>query len=213
MKEHDNLQEIFDSVEITPNAAAKQRAKERMLACAREIASEKENENFIKNNEETKSKIKIAPRFALNRYHFQGAAAAALIVCAVSFAMPMLNATPELLQGSLFKQIEEMREISITLNPSEIEAGQENITFEVYGLPKNELEQIKPEHIFLAGYLSNFAVQSLEVDKDTLIITVSLRETESGEFPTSYNNGVIMIMPETLSNNEFYYYGEVLVKY
>jgi len=207
MKEYDNLQEIFDSIEITPDAVAKQKAKERMLACAR--ASE--NSAFAQNNVEIKTKAKSKPRFMISRHHFQGAAAAVLIVFALSVTIPIINMPSEMLQGSLFKQSEELQEISVTVNPSAIEAGEDNMTFTVYGLPENELEQIKPEHIFLGGYLSNFAVQSLEVDGNALVITTVLRETENGEPSVSNNNGVIMVMPAAFSKSSFYYYGEVSV--
>ena|GEM_PF-4155662 len=157
------------------------------------------------------------PKFKLNKFHFQGAAAMMLVF---AIAISALNFGTNLPFGTMFKGHEEAAGIALAATPDEIEARMDYAgeVFTLTGLPADELDNIKPEHIFLGGYLENLSVTGLEVNEDALLVTVGAGEsTADGDEIDwdSYENSdaLIAITPEAFKDKAFYYEGIVEVIY
>ena len=119
------------------------------------------------------------PKFKLTKHHLQGAVAMLLVFV---IAISALAVTPGLnLFGTVFKGYEDAEELPISIEPGEIEARADYAgeTFTLTGLPEGELKKIKPEHVFLGGYLGTLAVTGLEVNTqdDTLLVTIGAGES------------------------------------
>jgi len=216
MNEKD-LNEILNKAEIKPDLDAKQRAKERMLTQAYQ---KRKGVITMKTNQETTAKKqkqsgKVTPMFKITRQHWQGAVAM-LLVCMLSLSAFIVSGNGGFLLGTTFRGYEDAAEQSITVSPDSIEAvkdyaGQE---FTLAGLPEDELTRIKPEHIFLGGYLIGMTVQKVEVSEADLIVTVAAGEPAEQSEDVDFGDyadksGVIAVSPEPFRDKGFYYQAEL----
>ena len=157
-------------------------------------------------------------KFKLTKHHLQGAVAMLLVFVV---AISALAVTPGLnLFGTVFKGYEDAEELPVTIEPGEIEARADYAgeTFTLTGLPEGEAKNIKPEHVFLGGYLGNLAVTGLEVQEDTLLVTIGAGESANDADSVDWEDyeggdGIIAVSPEAFKSKSYYYQGIVTVIY
>ncbi|MCL2088864.1 MAG: hypothetical protein FWH14_05235 [Oscillospiraceae bacterium] len=137
----------------------------------------------------------------ITKYHWQGFAGMLIVLTAVFLV------TVFLLEVNLFGILDNnAKDEGVALNavPGTVVFG-ENFageTFEIIGIPGEQMDQIKPEHISLSGYFYFSTVESVEVaeDKDLITVTVSPPSADIDEEHESYSYGIGMIsvtLPES----------------
>jgi len=129
------------------------------------VKTEDESEGFNQQKNKRGNPVSEKPFFQkikINKYHLQGAVAMLLVV---SITLSALVLTPGVnLFGTLFNKFPSAKEVVLTASPATIEARADfaGETFTLSGFPENEIANIKPEHIFLGGYLGGLSVTGIE---------------------------------------------------
>jgi hypothetical protein len=161
---------------------------------------------------------KTNQKFKVGKDHVQGAVAMLLVIALLISALWIIPGVN--LFGTSSEGYEYALEKSITISPHSIEAVRDysGEAFTLTGLPEDELGNIKPEHIFLSGYLYGLTVQGVEVSETNLIVTVAAGDAsensdESEQSVHSGSNGFIAVLPDAFQDKSYYYQGETLVVY
>jgi hypothetical protein len=145
-----------------------------------------------------------------------------LLVCVITFSAVVVSLEGGFPFGTVFRGYEDAEEIILGVEPARIEAdiGFEGAAFTLTGLPEDEIENIKVEHIALGGYFGSSSVSGIEAEHGTLIVEISASALPDIENLAEVDwqgytggDGLIAFSPEAFKSDGFYYQGTVTVIY
>jgi hypothetical protein len=143
-----------------------------------------------------------------------------LLVVAISFSALYVTNSGNFPFGTMFRNDPDATEMGMYASPSEVEARADfyGQTFNLTGLPEDDLDGIRSEHIFLGGYFANMSADVISTGGGVLTITVNPNPSYGDQNAVDWQDyiggdGLIAIAPDAFSDRAYYYQTAVGIIY